>query len=107
MSGRRLVVLFSALTGALLLAAPALAGGRPDKGAPAPPPTDQLVVRLAPGSTLVHGVSNPSAMIVCVRDVSLRNAMVCPARMLAGSGVATTHEEFALEGVSVTTRVAG
>jgi len=51
-SGRRLVVLLSALTGALLLAAPALAGGRPDKGAPAPPPTDQLVVRLAPGSTL-------------------------------------------------------
>ena len=52
MSGRRLVVLLSALSGALLLAAPALAGGRPGKGPDAQPPTDQLVVRLAPGSTL-------------------------------------------------------
>ena len=52
MSGRRLVVLLSALSGALLLAAPALAGGRPGKGPDPQPPTDQLVVRLAPGATL-------------------------------------------------------
>ena len=52
MSGRRLVVLLSALSGALLLAAPAVAGGTPGKGPDAQPPTDQLVVRLAPGSTL-------------------------------------------------------
>ena len=48
MSGRRLAVLLSALTGALLLSAPALAGG----GQSAQPPTDQLVVRLASGSAL-------------------------------------------------------
>ena len=51
MLGRRSVVLLLALTGALLAAVPSLAGGKPDK-APAQPPTDQLIVRLAPGATL-------------------------------------------------------
>ena len=32
-------------------------------------------------------------MIVCVREVSLRKAIVCPARMLAGSGDAMTHDD--------------
>ena len=52
MSGRRLIVLLSALSGALLLAAPALAGGKPGKGPAAQPPTDQIVIQLAPGKSL-------------------------------------------------------
>ena len=45
-------MLLSALSGAPLLAAPAFAGGKPDKGPPVQPPTDQLVVRPAPGAML-------------------------------------------------------
>jgi hypothetical protein len=59
---------------------------------------------VSPGAIIVHGVFTPSAMTVWVTDVAFRNATDSPARMLAGSGVATTRvpdEENA--GESVTT----
>ena len=62
---------------------------------------------VSPGATTVHGVSNPSAITVCCSDVELWNAIVCPERMFAGSGFATTHVAFAVDGVRVTTTVAG
>src|SRR5215468_8015816 len=59
---------------------------------------------VSPGSMAVHGVLSPSAMIVCVTPVRLRNATDSPARIVAGSGEATT-QLFGLNGsgVSVTT----
>ena len=52
MSGRRILTLLLAVAGALLAVVPALAGGKPGTGPAAQPPTDQIVIRLAPGRTL-------------------------------------------------------
>ena len=53
MFARRSLALLLALAAALLAAAPALAGGKPGAGpGPPGPPTDQLVIRLAPGKSL-------------------------------------------------------
>src|SRR5262245_28373105 len=62
---------------------------------------------VSPGSTTVHGVLNPSATTVCVTDVSLRKATLWPARIAAGSGDATTQDELAFDGRSLTTTEAG
>ena len=60
---------------------------------------------VSPGAIVVHGVFTPSATTVCVTNVALWNATDSPARMLAGSGDATTQvpdEENAGESVMTT-----
>lgn len=46
---------------------------------------------VSPGAIVVHGVFTPSAITVWVTNVALWKATDSPARMLAGSGDATTH----------------
>ena len=108
MSGRRLVVLLSALSGALLLAAAAFAGGKPDRGQDAQPPTDQLVVRLASGAALDAGALAATAGVDLkkVREIadgsfvlklgerrSLADVEAISARLAARSDVASAEPD--------------
>src|SRR5215212_9365444 len=63
---------------------------------------------VSPGAMAVQGVARPSASTTWDTVVAFRNAIDCPTRMVAGSGVATT-QVFGLDGdaVSVTTTAGG
>jgi len=101
-------MLLAALSGVLLLSATALAGGKPDKGQDAQPPTDQLVVRLTSGSTLdasalaatagvdlkkVRQLADGSFVLKLGKRQSLADVQSISARLAARSDVSSAEPD--------------